>query len=92
MRSVPLEWVKNLKEGEEKESFVGLLRTSPVTRRFKEIADEKLRNLDRAETTKADYTVASWSHQQADRNGYRRCLLEFLDLLEFVKEQANGPI
>lgn len=42
--------------------------------------------LDELERTEADYTVNSWSHYQADRNGQRKQIKDLINILYFVED------
>ena len=85
-KGIPLDWLKHLDTEKKKEDMKQTLYTSLVTKRLKEIIIERENSLDKSETTLSDYESPSWSHKQADRNGYRRCLREFRDLVNFIEE------
>jgi hypothetical protein len=45
-------------------------------------AFEELDDLLTFEVSVADYNTASWSHKQADQNGYNRAIREVKDLIK----------
>jgi len=47
-------------------------------RRLSKMLEDKLKE----ETSHKDYTVANWSHLQADTNGYNRALKEILKTIK----------
>ena len=67
-------WVKGLK-GEEKAK-----RTEEI-KSYKNAFDALLEILEEEEST-PDYDCPSWSHKQADQNGYNRCIREVKKLLD----------
>lgn len=80
-------WFKDvLNDPKAKQDLELTIRNSTlVLGRLREILEDQLRELDRQEMT-PDYKEASWSHRQADRNGYRRHCKETIDLINIERE------
>lgn len=52
------------------------------SKNFREKLTEILSKRTKAVVTEPDYDSPSWSHKQADMNGYNRAIKEIIDLLE----------
>lgn len=81
-KKLSLSLLKGLK-GKPKEDFEELFRNNTIIREqlTKVVADK------RKEHTKAtDYDNPSWSHRQADLNGYNRALNEILELIDLNED------
>ena len=83
MRSLPLEWTKNLTK-EDKANFESLLRNSTsVSTRLVNLLKEKID--ESRKTNKADYDSPAWAYKQADRLGYERALTDIIALFNFME-------
>ena len=69
-----IEWVKNLK-GEEKKKRLEEVKS------FRRAFEELDRLLKEEEFT-PDYDCPSWSHKQADQNGYNRAIRRVKSLIK----------
>jgi hypothetical protein len=79
------DWTKNLTNEKEKVEFEAMLMNSSILTRLKELVDQKYLELDAQETTKDAYDTPSWAYKQADKNGYRRSLKYFDQLLQHLE-------
>lgn len=65
---------------EEKETFLLQINSaSPVLNRYRIAIEKRIRKAE--DTKEIDYDCPSWSHKQADTNGYQRAMKEILQLL-----------
>lgn len=81
-----LDWTKGMSETEKIE-FIGVLSKSVwLTRRIRELLQERLDFLERKENTDRAYENPSWPYYQADINGSKREVKYLLSLLDPMKE------
>lgn len=81
-RKLKTAWISHLRDAESKEQFTAqVLASEKVLDKLREIVYNKV--LDGEKVSVVDYDSPSWSHKQADRNGYLRGLREVLELLQF---------
>jgi len=77
------QWYKHLK-GVEAEQFKDYVRNcTSIRERLTDILEEKLPTCK-----EVDYDCPSWSHKQADSNGYERALKEMLRIIE-IRDQGE---
>lgn len=77
--------VGHINDKEEKESFLRQVASAaPVLDRYRELIEKKITKTE--DTNNTDYDCPSWSHKQADDNGYLRAMKELLRLLPNDKE------
>lgn len=75
-------WIAGIKDPSERESFSSqVLSSQKVLDKLRQIVYNKV--LDGERVSVGDYDNPSWSHKQADRNGYLRGLREVIELLTF---------
>jgi hypothetical protein len=66
-------WTKHIRDPEEQERFRGQIKAAePVLERLKEMLQEEMNSLERAETSTKIYDLPNWDYRQADGNGFRR--------------------
>lgn len=83
-------WTHHLKTEEDKDKFRNqILGAKPVLQRQADIIREEMFNLDAAESDPKTYDTPSWSHKQADLNGYRRALRRMLKLVDLDQQQKK---
>lgn len=81
-----VEWFRGLSEA-EKEKFTGVLYADRIVLgRLLALAEEWEDELNRQETTIADYNTPNWAVRQAHRNGDRSRIKKLKDLLSFLKD------
>lgn len=78
-------WLRHTKTNEDrlkvKEAIVNSVYTLDI---LKSILEQELSEHDR--TSIEDYSIPNWSCYQADRNGYKRALKRFLNLINIKKD------
>lgn len=75
-------WTQSIRDPEEKVKFEQhVLSSQKVLDKLREIVYNKV--LDGEKVKVVDYDNPSWSHRQADLNGYVRGLREVIELLTF---------
>lgn len=68
-----------LSSREEKDEFIQQIAGAmPVLNAYIKVIESRITRQD--DTKEVDYDCPSWSHKQADRNGYQRALKEILKL------------
>jgi hypothetical protein len=78
-QGLPKELVQDCTNKEEKEQFLQQVASAmPVLNKYRHAIEKRLRSNE--VTSKTDYDCPSWSHKQADDNGYKRALTEILKL------------
>jgi hypothetical protein len=81
-RKLKTAWISDLRDPSEKEIFTQqVLASKKVLDKLHKIVYNKV--LDGEKVSVVDYDSPSWSHKQADQNGYLRGLREVLELLNF---------
>jgi hypothetical protein len=71
-------WTAHLKSSKEKEEFQAYVNNSRgIFDRVLEILEDYIEPED---VTVIDYDCPSWSHKQADKNGYNRAILKIKQL------------
>lgn len=84
-KQIPLDWVKNLKDEQQRSDFEYLVRNSTqVLTRLKEILVEKEQGILSQDLAIQDYDSPSWGYKQAHRNGQRSALKQITDLIGFI--------
>jgi hypothetical protein len=81
---LPTPWIRHLshQDKDTKTNFEAAIRNSTVAlSRLRQIIQEDLDSLDRAETSENQFEDPNWSHKQAYWNGQRSKLLSYLSLL-----------
>lgn len=77
--AVPIQWFSNLPKAEQEEFKNNLIGCKKVLDRLSELCYNSIKD---GESTKlTDYDSPSWSHRQADLNGYVRAYREFIQLI-----------
>ena len=85
--SLPLPWVKNLKDKEQKDKFEASIRASVTAlSRLYDLLEEQERDINNQGATIEDFINSDWSHKQAFRNGQKATLKDLKKLLQFIKE------
>ena len=79
-QGLPKELVGHCKTPEEKETFLKQVQGAQhVLDRYTTLLEKRIeKNQD---TKEIDYDCPSWSHKQADANGYQRAIQEILKLI-----------
>lgn len=77
------QWFKGLST-EEKDKLEGLIRNSNtlLTRLTDVVKGKQVKTI-----FKTDYDCPSWSHRQADINGYNRALQDVLSLIDLTGDK-----
>jgi len=79
-QGLPKELVSHCKTPEDKEVFLQQLRGAiPVLNRYRDLLEKRITKIE--DKKEIDYDCPSWSHKQADANGYVRAIKEILKLL-----------
>lgn len=75
-------WTQDLKTASEREEFTKVvLNSSLVLDKLRKIVYNRV--ISGEKVAPSDYDSPSWSHKQADSNGYARAYREILELLDF---------
>jgi len=77
MEKISAEWFKHLSNKEAEDFKLYIRSCTPIRDRLTEILVKKL-----PVNKEVDYDCPSWSHKQADQNGYDRAIR---DILKIVK-------
>lgn len=86
-------WTSNLGTQDEKERFRKYVRQSKgVLDRLDQLLAIEEDILTSKETNESAYDTPSWAPQQADRNGYRRCLRRIRQLIYLDQRNDNEPV
>ena len=73
-------WIRHAKTPEERKKVTDAINNSKYALDLLSLI--LVRELDQInQTSLEDYNIPNWSHFQADRNGYRRALKRFLNLI-----------
>ena len=81
-------WTTHLKDPDQRKEFELVVRNSSLALgRLKDI----FKDMDTAAMNVkfTDYDSPSWSHKQADYNGYRRCIRDLMTLLKFLDKEKQ---
>jgi len=79
-KGLPKELVSHCETKEEKEAFVQqIMAALPVLNIYRASIERRIQKKE--DTREIDYDCPSWSHKQADVNGYQRAMKEILKLL-----------
>lgn len=87
---LPAPWIRHLSKSdqEHKENFEAAIRNSTIALgRLREIIQDELDQLDRAEASEKQFDQPNWSHKLAYWNGQRSKLRSFLSLLTFDQKE-----
>lgn len=86
-------WTKDCKSEEEKKQLETTIRNSPVVLdRLSELMQEDFDSIAKTEVGSKVYDNANWAFKQADVNGYKRCLLNYITLLTLDLKENNERI
>lgn len=83
---LPLDWTKGMSDLEKQEFIQVLGKSVWLTRRIRELLQERLDFLERKETSDKAYENPSWPYLQADTNGGKREVKYLLSLFDPMKE------
>jgi len=72
--------VAHLTTQEERDSFKQSFQNSPIVERLRDMMEKEFNSL--LTTSMEDYETPCWAYKQADLNGYRRCLKQWMSLLD----------
>lgn len=76
-----LDWTKDLPASEREDFTKIVLNSSLAIDKLRKIVYNRV--ISGEKVVVDDYDSPSWSHKQADLNGYNRALREILELLDF---------
>jgi len=83
-------WTKNTKTPEEKDRLTNsILGSRVVLNRLLELMQEDEAGMNNREVGTDIYNLPNWELRIADANGYRRCLKEYMKLLNLDQEDIN---
>lgn len=78
-------WIKHVKTKEEKQKVYETLVNSKYLRDIlTNILESELK--EKENSKEEDYKIPNWSCYQADRNGYKRALKSFIQLLNLKED------
>lgn len=78
---IQTKWLEGLKDPSEREQFKQtVIGSKKVLDKAREIVYNSIKEAEKVRIS--DYDSPSWSHKQADQNGYVRALREVMLLLE----------
>lgn len=83
---LPLDWTKGMSDLEKQEFIQVLGKSVWLTRRIRELLQERLDFLERKENSDKVYETPSWPYLQADINGGKREVKYLLSLFDPMKE------
>jgi len=78
-KEIPLDWLKGTTGETKDKRKQEILSASPILILLGQILEDKYNAKER--TKDIDYDCPSWSHKQADLNGYLRALEDVIKLL-----------
>ena len=79
-KKVSSEWIKHTKTDEERNKVKdAVIRSEYCLEILRGILEKELQEVD--STNKEDYKIAHWPCYQADRNGYKRAIKKFINLI-----------
>lgn len=82
------DWWKHLKTEDAKAERKRLVENSKLMREaMLEILQAKLTSRDAQQISQSAYDSPSWAYLQADSNGYKRAVVEMIDLLTIEDKQ-----
>lgn len=81
------QWFSNLPKDKQEEFKRTVLNSTLVLDKAKEIVYNM--SITESQVGTTDYDSPSWSHRQADRNGYLRALREVVDLLNVSDRETK---
>jgi len=85
------DWTHHLKEPEEKERFKKYVQNNrTLLERLSSILDSWEKQLTSEELSQKSYDSPSWAYEQADCNGYRRCLRDVQKILTLDQKEKHG--
>lgn len=86
-----LEWTAHLQNEEEKENFRNTVKAArPVLERLAAIVDKKENELERLDISPEVFKDPNWPYHQAYRNGIRKALTGFKELINLDKQITKG--
>jgi ABC-type microcin C transport system duplicated ATPase subunit YejF len=86
---LPTRWISHLSRADQdtKKNFEAAVRNSTTALgRLKDILQEDLDSIDRAETAEKQFEDPNWSHKQAYWNGQRSKVLNLLKLVNLTND------
>ncbi len=84
-------WTKNCATPEDKAKLeASILGSKIALNRLKDLMKEDEDALNNREVGSKVYDLPNWEYRQADVNGYRRCLREYMKLLNLDQEDLNA--
>ena len=84
-------WTKNCATQEDKQKLeASILGSKIALNRLKDLMKEDEDALNSKEVGSKAYDLPNWEYRQADANGYRRCLREYMKLLNLDQEDINA--
>src|SRR5258708_39516925 len=83
-------WTKNTTSDEERIQLESTILGSRIAlNRLLDLMKEDEYNLNNREVGSKVYDLPNWEYRQADANGYRRFLREYMKLLNLDQEDIN---
>lgn len=87
MSRIDTNWLKHAKTKEEREEIKKTIFSNNYTLNLlKEILEKELNEVNKSSLE--EYSSPNWAYQQADKNGYKRALQSFINLLA-IKEDLK---
>lgn len=83
-KNIPLDWVKNLNLKEREDFETHIRNAGRILRRLRELANDRISQVNREVISKRNYESPSWAFLQADANGEIRALEYILNLTDFI--------
>lgn len=81
-------WFYDCRTPEERSERIKMVRAHPeIVKVINNMLKRDLADVERKQTSPADYTSPAWAYQQADHNGVKRVLQEFIQILD--QEEIN---
>ena len=83
-------WTKNCTSEEDKQKLeASILGSKIALNRLRDLMKEDEDAINSREVGSKVYDLPNWEYRQADSNGYRRCLREYMKLLNLDQEDIN---
>lgn len=86
-------WTKNCTSLEDADKLkASILGSKVALTRLRDLMKEDEDALNSREVGSKAYDLPNWEYRQADANGYRRCLREYMKLLNLDQEDKNEQL
>lgn len=86
MKKLPVVWAKHLPKDEQEEFFEYVRHNHRLLSRLRQIIDDKISVIERAEANEETYRDAGYAYWQAHQNGREAALKDLRKLTDFLED------